>query len=175
MGCSLWGCCGCVGWWAGRTVGMVGPWKVGPEGVGARREGRPKISRFFFSLPPEISFFLLWGVFSWNFGGVFEGRGAQMCTFGVLWLSCEAPAAPKPPEFDTTTRELQTCTFEGPSLQEHHQNSTRRHPEREEKNEFCGGRGKTKTKFWAVRGRAVPRRAVREGRSKPNLETNTHT
>ena len=23
-------------------------------------------------------------VFSWNFGGVFEAPGAQMCTFGVL-------------------------------------------------------------------------------------------
>ena len=40
----LWGCCGgggWVGWWAGRAVGMVGPWKVGlkgwgPEGVGAQ-------------------------------------------------------------------------------------------------------------------------------------------
>ena len=38
----------------------------------------------------------------------------------------------------------QTCTFEGPGLQKHHQNSTRRVPEREEKNEFCGGRGKKK-------------------------------
>ena len=41
--------------------------------------------------------------------------------------------APKPPEFHRTARELQTCTFEGPGLQEHHQNSTRRHPEREKK------------------------------------------
>ena len=34
------------------------------------------------------------------------------------------------------------------------QNSTRRHPEREEKNEFCGGRGK-KRNFGRSRGRAV--------------------
>ena len=32
-------------------------------------------------------------VFSWNFGRVFEGRDPQMCTFGVLGLSCETPAA----------------------------------------------------------------------------------
>ena len=31
-----------------------------------------------------------------------------------------------------------------PGIQKHHQNSTRRDPEREEKNEFCGGRGKKK-------------------------------
>ena len=30
------------------------------------------------------------GVFSLNFG---EGWGPQMCTFGVLWLSCEAPTS----------------------------------------------------------------------------------
>ena len=40
---------------------------------------------FFFSLSRRKfrSFFSLWGVFSLNFGGVFEGRGAQMCTFGL--------------------------------------------------------------------------------------------
>ena len=58
-----------------------GPEGWGPGGVGARRGGGPKgggrrgggpkISRFFCSLPPEISFFLLsLGVFSLNFGGV---------------------------------------------------------------------------------------------------------
>ena len=41
----------------------------------------------------------------------------------------------------------QTCTFQGPGLQKHHQNSTRIHPEREEKNEFCGGRGKKKSEI----------------------------
>ena len=52
------------------------------------------------ALPPEISFFLLsLGVFSLNFGGVFEGRDPQMCTFGFLGLSCETPAALKPPGF----------------------------------------------------------------------------
>ena len=47
----------------------------GPKG-GAPKGGGPKISRFFF--------FPLLGVVSWNFGGVFEGRDPQMCTFGVL-------------------------------------------------------------------------------------------
>ena len=47
---------------------------------------------------------------------------------------CRVPRRPHqtgPPGFHTTARELQ----------KHHQNSTRRHPEREEKNEFCGGPG----------------------------------
>ena len=59
-----------------------------------------------------------------------------------------APAASGPPGLHTTTRELQTCTFEGPGLQKHHQNSTRRPPEREEKNEFCGGRGTKKREIF---------------------------
>ena len=50
---------------------------------------QPKISLFAFSLPPEISF-SLWGVFSLNFGGVFEGWGAQKCM--ALGLLCETPA-----------------------------------------------------------------------------------
>ena len=51
-----------------RRVANLGRWArrwVGPKG------GGPKISRFFISLPQEISFFFLsLGVFSWNFGGV---------------------------------------------------------------------------------------------------------
>ena len=36
------------------------------------------------------SFSLSLGVFLWNFGGL-KRRGPEMCTFGVLRLSCEAP------------------------------------------------------------------------------------
>ena len=57
--------------------------------------GPPKISLFFSPLP--LPFFILLslslGVFSLNFGGVFEGWDPEMYTFGVLGLSCEAPAA----------------------------------------------------------------------------------
>ena len=35
-----------------------------------------------------LSFFLLLGVFSWNFGGVLERWDCEMFTFGVLGLSC---------------------------------------------------------------------------------------
>ena len=72
---------------------------------------RPK-SLSFFTLPPQFSFFLpLLGVLSLNFGGVFEDRDPKMCTFGIS--GCR-PAALGPPGFQTTARELQTCTFQGP-------------------------------------------------------------
>ena len=59
----------------------------------------------------------------------------------------------------TTARELQTCTFERHGLQKHHQNSTKRHPQREEKNKSCGGRGKKKSEILggpAVQGKGGP-------------------
>ena len=45
----------------------------------------PKNSLFFFFLLRRKirSFLPSLGVFSWNFGGVFEGRDPQMCTFGL--------------------------------------------------------------------------------------------
>ena len=48
----------------------------------------------------------------------------------------------------TTTRELQTCTLDGPGASKHHQNSTRRHTEK--KSETGGGRRKKNAKFWAL-------------------------
>ena len=66
---------------------MVAP-KGGPEGWGAQNFALFSLALFSFFLP-------LLGVVSWNFGGVIEGQDNQMCTFGLLGLSCEAPAAPK--------------------------------------------------------------------------------
>ena len=62
--------------------------------------------RAFFSVSRHQfrSFSLSLCVFSLNFGGFCEDRGRQMCTFGVLVLLCEAPAALKPPGFHTTSR-----------------------------------------------------------------------
>ena len=48
----------------------------------------------------------------------------------------------------------QKCTFEGPGLQKHHQNSTREnHQEREERMKIVAGEGKKRAKFWVVRRR----------------------
>ena len=77
------------GW--GPKGGDPHPEEVWVRSGGPPKDGGPKgggkISRFFFPNPPQNSFFSSsWGVFSWNFGGVFEGQGPEMCTFGVLWL-----------------------------------------------------------------------------------------
>ena len=59
-----------------------------------------------------------------------------------------------PPGFHTTARDLQTCTFEGPGLQKHHQNSTRRtRREREKKSENGRERRKQRATFSRVRRR----------------------
>ena len=62
--------------------------------------------------------------------------------------------------FHTTARELQTCTLEGPGLQKHHQNSTRRHPERHKKSEMVAGEGKKARNFGRSGGGEVRRRVV---------------
>ena len=51
--------------------------------LGRPSPGQPKISLFFFPLPPQSSFLPSLGVFSLNFGRVFEGQNPQMCTFGL--------------------------------------------------------------------------------------------
>ena len=59
---------------------------AGQPSAGQPSAGPPKISRFCFP-PPDTIFFLLslsWGSLSWNFGGVFESRNPEMCTFGLL-------------------------------------------------------------------------------------------
>ena len=75
-----------------------GPRRVGPEGWGP--EGWwPKISRFVsLSRSPFSFFFCLFACLLVEFWWSLERRDYQMCTFGVLGVSCEAPAAPKPPE-----------------------------------------------------------------------------
>ena len=95
---------------------MVGPkgWDLEGKGpkikkVCLRRVGGPKISRFFspFSRRQFRSFSLSLGVFSWNFGGVFECRDPQMCTFGFSGCRVKPPGAllsrphPEGPRRDT--------------------------------------------------------------------------
>ena len=80
-----------------RRVGPPNPEKVGARRVGAKsgcrkgggsKGGGPKISRFFFPLPPPFSLFFSpsLGVFSWKFWwclkrrGTFEGLGLQNAT-----------------------------------------------------------------------------------------------
>ena len=84
-----------------------------------------------------------------------------MCTFGVLWLSCEAPATTREPK----RAHLRVLEFKN------HQNSTRRPPRERRKERKLWRESEKRAKFWAVQGkrswegrfsgRAVPGRAVR--------------
>ena len=73
---------------------------------------RPKFHSFF---SPTGNFIPLKKVFSLNSGGVFEDRDAQMCTLGLSGCRVEArrPHITGPLGLHTTTRELQTRTFQG--------------------------------------------------------------
>ena len=91
-----------------------------------------------------------------------------------VWSSravvCEPrrPGLVGPPGFHTTAREPKR-TFQGPGLQKPHQNSTKGPPRERRKNENCGGRGKKRAKFWAVR-----RRGRENGRGPDTHNTDTH-
>ena len=100
LGVGCW--CGCW-FWTLRFPPCAGPPYARP----------PKIS-LIFPLPPPFSLFLSLslGVFSLNFGSVFEGRDNQMCTFGLSDCRVKPRRLWGPPALDTTARELQTRTFE---------------------------------------------------------------
>ena len=65
-----------------------------------------------------------------------------MCTFGVLGLSCASPGGPEAAGASHHRPRAQTCTFQGPGLQKHHQNSTKGPQKERRKNENCRRRGK---------------------------------
>ena len=140
--------------WKKKSVSKGG----GPKG------GGPKISRFFFPVPPQNSFFFsLSGGLLVAFWWCLKRRGPEMCTFGVLGLSCASPGGPvwwfrwgftRQPESPNVHisgfRPSKTPT-----------KFNERTPRERKKNENCGGRREKKERnFWAVRRRAVRRRAV---------------
>ena len=97
------------------------PASTSPAGPPLRRTAppldRPKF-RSLFSLSRRIFvLFLFWGESSRGSLVVFEAPGPSNVHVWALGLSCEAPAASGPPGLHMTTREHQTCTFEGPGLQ----------------------------------------------------------
>ena len=162
--------------WGARRVGARGPKGGGPKGGGpkgggpkggARRVGGPKgggpkgggAQNFAFFFSPATKFVLSFlpslVVFSWNFGGVWSPGRSNVHVWSsriVMW----SPGGLEAAGVSHDNQRAQTCTFEGPGLQKHHQNSTRRHPEKEEKNEFCGGRGKKKERNVGRSGKGGP-------------------
>ena len=134
---------------------------MGTRSVGPRRVEGPKFRAFFSLLPPQFSFFLL------SLGGPFvefwwclKRRGPEMCTFGVLGPSCEAPAPERAHKIV-------------PAFKKHHQNSTKGPPRERRKKEKCGWRREKRAKFWAVRRRGV--RVSTQILDQHTQQTHTHS
>ena len=68
-----------------------GPKGGGPEGWGPEGWGAQNFALFFL-LPLPFSMFFLSGGLLVEFWWCLKRRDPEMCTFGVLGLSCEAPA-----------------------------------------------------------------------------------
>ena len=137
----------------------------------AQELGSPKFRAFFFSLPLENSLFLpSLGSFLVEFWWCFKCRDAQMCAFGVLWLSCGEPRRPGlvgPPVVSHDSPRAQTCTFGGPGLQKHPKIQREDLPEREKKERnFRLEREKKERNFGRSGGGGV--------RGRPTNNTNRH-
>ena len=115
-------------WEHGGLFSKVDPEGWGPRIVGGdgrpnlekgrpRRVGPRRVTRFFFL--SRHHFFLCFSGCSWNFGGVLKRRCPEMCTFGVLGLSCASPGRPGlvgPPGSHTTAREPKRAHFRVPAF-----------------------------------------------------------
>ena len=119
---------------------------------GASPPDRQIFALFFLS--PAGNFILsfsLWEVFSLNFGGVFEGRGAQIYTFGLSGCSVKPRRLRGRRGFTQQPENSKRAHLSAPALQKHHQNSTRRQPrEREERMKLPAEERKKSAKFWAL-------------------------
>ena len=147
-----------------RRVGLKprksgGPKGGGPKG-GGPNGGGPKFRAFFFPLPPQNSFFSsLSGGLHVEFWWCLKRRGAHMCTFGVLRLPCEAPAARSG---HMTTKEpkrahLRVLVFKTPpKFNEKTPREGRKERilrrERAKKSEILGGPGEGRSRGRAVQG-----------------------
>ena len=138
-------------WGFERCGSKGGGSKGGGLEWGHERVGGPKFRAVFsFSRSHFRSFCVFLGVFSWFFGCERKRRGRQMCSFGVLWLSCEAPAAPKPPGFHTTTREPKRTHLRVPAFKKPPKNE--KTPRERTKSEISDPRRKKKARNFGLSG-----------------------
>ena len=80
--------------YGGAPKGRRAQTLVRPRRLGPRMVGGPKFRALFSLSRPPFSLFSLSKCFLVEFWWCFERRDPQMCTCGVLGLSCEPPAAP---------------------------------------------------------------------------------
>ena len=78
-------------------------------------------------------------------GGAPKGEGGGPEGSGPRRV--EAPKGGAPKRFHMTAPRAQTCTFQGPGLQKHTQNSTKGPPREGGENENNGRRGKKRAKI----------------------------
>ena len=168
--------------WSPEGWSPPNPKKLGPEGWGPEgwrpKGGGPKISRFFFPLPPQ--FFILFSLSCWsfplNFGGVFEAPGPSNVR---VWRSrpvvCEPrrPSLVGPPGFHTTAREPKRAHLSAPVFKNTTKIQREDLPEREETKKFSVGEGKKERNF----GRSGEGRSGGGGPGErpKNLEHTHHT
>ena len=131
-----------------RGARRVGARRVGARRVGARRVGARRVwwaqnfAFFFPSLAPIIALFVSLWVSSRGILVVFSKAGPQMCTFGVLGLSCEAPPKRvhlRVSSFKNTTKIPREDLQRG-----------------KKRTNVAAGEGKKRAKFWAVQGKGGP-------------------
>ena len=153
----------------------VSPKGGAPEGWGPEGwEGAQNFALFSLSRHNFLPSSSLGGLFV-EFWWCLKCWALQCARLEFLGCRVEAPAAPKAAGREretqetartlvtvlhTTARELQTCTFQGPGISKHHQNSTRRLQEkREERMNIVVGEVKKERNF----GRSGGGRGLAEG------------
>ena len=143
------------------------PEKVGARRVGARwgpkhgarRVGGPKFSRFFPS--PDAKFVLFFSLWVSSRGILVVLRAGTLKCARLEFSGCRVK--PRRPQSSQ-----ETCTFEGPRLQKHHQNSTRRHPKGKNRTNFAAGEGKRKSEILGGPGEGRSRGKGGPGRGSTN-------
>ena len=150
--------------------GWPKPRKSGaPKGWGRPKGGEGPKFRAFSSLPATVSLFLcLLGVLPLNFGGVFEGRDRQMCTFGLSGcrMKPRRRGLTRQPE-NSKRAHLSALALQTPPK------FNEKTSQREERVKFPTGEGKKSAKFWAVRGGVVRRRGIKR-RGEPECPKQPH-
>ena len=128
--------------WPIHGSGVRVPW-WGPKGGGG-----PKFRAFFHSPAPSYALFVSLWVSARGILVVFSKAGTikrARLEFSGCRVKLRRPRSRQ--GFFTTAREPKSAHLKGPGLRKHHQNSTRRQPEREKKNEMGEGEGKIERDF----------------------------
>ena len=119
------------------------------EKVAPRRMGAQNFA-LFLPIPVTVSQLSvsLWVSFSWNFEWMCQAPEPSECArlrSRVVVCEPRLPGLVGPPGFHTDSPRAQTCTLEGPGLQEHHPRSRREdQQEREKRIKIVAGEGSLK-------------------------------